>query len=169
MPVLTLFGPPEPEAKSVVGTADVVNYFPKINLQGRLLWEQRPGLTPVSWEGWPYHCTPLAYEWANVYPDAVSAWEVSEFTLRAPDAWIDGNGEIEQRAVEFTLPEPLTAQTIGLRYRNSLHSQLRLQAFDVHGNVVSDTVLPDAVSLTTTRIENIAVLSRLRLSCERVV
>lgn len=48
MPVVTLFGPPEPEDKKVVGTADVINYFPKINLQGKLLWEQRPGLTPIA-------------------------------------------------------------------------------------------------------------------------
>ncbi len=48
MPVVTLFGPPEPEDQKVVGTADVVNYFPKLNLQGQLLWEQRPGLTPSA-------------------------------------------------------------------------------------------------------------------------
>src|SRR5512144_1730205 len=47
MPVINLFGPPEPEEQKVVGTADVINYFPKISLDGRVLWEQRPGLTPI--------------------------------------------------------------------------------------------------------------------------
>lgn len=168
MAVITLFGPPEPEDKNVIGTANAINYFPKLNLQGQLLWEQRPGLAMVSLEGWPYRCSPGAYAWENIYLDAVSAWEISEFTLRAPDVWIDENGEEEQRAIEIILPAPLTAQTIGVRYRNSLHSRLRLQVFDAEDNVVLDTLLPNTVSLATTQIENIASLSRIRLRCERV-
>lgn len=167
MPVITLFGPPEPEDKNVVGTADVINYFPKLNLQGKLLWEQRPGLTAIALSGLPYQCSPQSYPWEDVFPDTPQ-WEIGNFILTVADALIDSQGETEPGVVEMTLSAPLTSQTIGLTYKNEARSRLRLLVYNENGGLVAETTLPTSLTPTTTVIENLASVYRIQIVREAV-
>lgn len=167
MPVLTLFGPPEPEDKNVIGTAAVINYFPKINLQGKLLWEQRPGLTAIHLAGLPYQCSPQPYPWEDVSPDTPQ-WETGVSTLTTADAVIDSQGETASGVVEMTLPAPLASQTIGLTYQNEARSQLRVLVYNEIGGLVAETILARSLTPTTTRIENLASVYRIQIVREMV-
>lgn len=168
MVVLTLFGPPEPEDQKVIGTADAVNYFPKLNQRGQLLWEQRPGLTPLSVE-WSYHCSPQSYPWEHAEEgNEKSHWEIGSLTLTAANLWISATGDVEPRILEYTLAEAVTWHDIGLTYRNQARSQIRLQVYDAANNLIRDSVLPNALEATTLQLTGLPSIGRIRLICEPV-
>lgn len=100
MPIVPIFGPPDPKSEKAIGTADATNLFPSTDSQGTIWWRVRPGMAAVEVVGnrcsggteicnWGYDANHWQF---NAHLTPANQFTISDCSLHGDELeWIEGD------------------------------------------------------------------------------